>query len=153
MNLERSLLRVPLVGLLMLLSPWAVSGLRGQEALLWRPCTLPELVAASDLVVQGRIARIEPGAPGPESVDTAVLEVQRTLLGVLPAEVRLEFPGRARGGDPRDPALIRYDLDQEGIFFLRRGAAGDYTASHPARFKPSFFLTQVQNQLAAGTGG
>jgi hypothetical protein len=115
--------------------------LAAEPALLWRPCTVPELVAASDLVVQGRVIRLEPGQPGPDSEDVAVLRIDRVLMGSAP-------------GQARDPALIRYEQDQTGIFFLRATPDGAYTAGHPARFKPNLLLAQILPHLPpTGTGG
>lgn len=129
---------------------------------VWRPVSLDQLRVASDLVVLGEVVAIVPGTPGPACVDRAVLEVERTLQGSVYADqVEVRFPGHKRGqllADggievDRNPGLIRYDLDQEGIFFLRREADGSYTANHPARFKPRFFLSQVESSLGGAPPG
>lgn len=129
---------------------------------VWRPVTLAQLRAASDLIVIGKIVAIVPGTPGPDCVDRAVLEIERTLRGsAWSSQIELRFPGHRRGrrlgsGDvevDKDPGLIRFDLDQEGIFFLRQEADGTYTANHPARFKPKFFLSQVESALFGAPPG
>lgn len=147
-------------------APWALAlGLAGAALageMLWRPVTNEQLRAASDLIISGKIVRIEPGEPGPESEDRAVLRIHETLAGVRPSEtVILRYPGRRRGRIrldggvevDRSPQLIRYDIDQEGVFYLRRAADGTYTANHPARFKPPFLLASIRAELRGVSAG
>lgn len=132
-----------------------VAGLAA-EPLLWKPCTTQELREASDIVVVGKIVEIERGAAGPDAVDRATLRVDRTLFGWTDQEtVVLAFPGRDRGRlsaggtlvRDQNAAYIRYDIDQEGVFFLLGREDGTYTANHPARFKPTLFLAKVESEL------
>lgn len=127
--------------------------------LLWRPATTRDLLAHSQVVVSARIVDIARGAPGPDCVDVATLQVNETLVGYAPSTVQLAFPGKARGTVtasgaliPEDnPAFIRYDLDQEGVYFLMDRGDGTYSANHPARFKPLFFLDALRRELAQAT--
>jgi hypothetical protein len=132
------------------------------EGVVWRPVSLDQLRAASNLIVIGEIVALIPGTPGPDCVDRAILEIERTLRGDAGADrVEVRFPGHKRGRllaaggveIDRHPGLIRYELDQDGIFFLRLESDGTYTANHPARFKPRFFLSQVENALAGAPPG
>lgn len=140
----------------------AAAGAIYASGVVWRPVTLDQLRVASDLIVVGEIVAVIPGPPGPQSVDRAILEVQRTLRGYAGSDqVEIRFPGHRRGRllasggveVDRDPGLIRYELDQDGIFFLRRETDGTYTANHPARFKPRFFLSQVERSLSGAPPG
>lgn len=141
-----------------LLAALALAAAAGAAPVLWRPVSMEELVTTSDLVVVGRIVAVAPGAPGPDAVDTATLAIERTLHGAAPDDtVPLAFPGKARGTlradgslEPdRDPSYVRFELDQDGVFFLRRRSDGSFAANHPARFKPRFFLAEVTAFLAA----
>jgi hypothetical protein len=129
---------------------------------LWNPCTTAQLREASDLIVIGRILDIEAGPSGPRAIDRAHLRVERVLHGRASSiEVPLVFPGRQRGILRSDGSLepevnsafIRFDLEQEGIFFLRSRGDGTYSANHPARFKPRFLLGQVLRDLTGTTPG
>jgi hypothetical protein len=132
------------------------------QGVLWKPCTVSQLKEASDLVVLARVVHITPGVPGPDCVDRATLAIRQTLQGAAGSSlVQLSFPGRQRGSftslgnlkKENNPAHIRFDLDQEGIFFLRKRPDGSYSANHPARFKPAFFLRQILRKLAPNFPG
>ncbi len=147
-------------------APWALALMVAGTALagevLWRPVSPAQLRAASDLIITGKIVRIELGEPGPESEDYAVLRVDETLAGYAGGDtVVLRYPGRRRGLPgpdgtvevDRSPQLIRYDIDQEGVYYLRRSPDGTYTANHPARFKPPFLLPRIRAELRGVSGG
>lgn len=129
---------------------------------LWNPVTTAELLQASNLVVLGRIVSLQRGVPGPDCIDRAVLRIERTLAGAPRSwDLTLVFPGRDRGRlrldgslEPeQNPSFIRFDFEQEGIFFLRERSDGTYSANHPARFKPRFLLGQVLRDLSGPVPG
>jgi len=144
------------IGLAAVLSGVLTATLLAEAPLLWQPATTQDLLQYSDLVVVGTLVDVEHASPGPDAVDTATLEIEQILHGwTSDEEISLVFPGLHRGqyngaGElvpENNPAHIRFDLDQEGIFFLMQREDGTYSANHPARFKPRFFLPQVLADL------
>ncbi len=150
---------VPYAGVLGLAIGLLTAPLVRAEQVLWRPATSQQLEQASHLVVLGKIVEVIPGQPGPQAEDIGILRIEQTLKGRSSEnQISLRYPSAKRGqwmpqGDfevDRSPGLIRYDLDQDGIFFLRANGDGSYSANHPARFKPRFFLSKVRRELASG---
>jgi len=140
-----------LATLIMLL---ATSGLAAKT---WMPMTDEQLITGSDLIVVGKVVWVENGQVSTASKDRASILVQQVLKGdssVIMAP--LAFPGQNRGyltwtGDfhsTRTNADIFFDIDQEGVWFLKyQQATGDYVIDHPARFKPLFFLEKIRQTL------
>ena len=76
--------------------------------------------------------------------------------GILLTVVFLVFPGQKRGYSDGGGRFVStrlatdvfFDHNQEGIWFLKAtGQPRTYTASHPGRFRPTVFLTQVLQAL------
>ncbi len=130
------------------------------KPVLWKPTTTSELLRVSDAVVVGRIRDIARGAPGPDCVDRAELVVERVIHGFpIGSSATLVFPGKARGSSDSEGnlvpdqslGLIRYDVGQEGVFFLLRRDPETWSANHPARFKPRMLLARVLEEVAEAT--
>lgn len=101
--------------------------------------TNAQLIAASDLILLGRLTGIEkkPDADG----------TGQRLVGVLQAEEILKGPQRAgpvwlavkQSGGLQSSSDIAFSTGQTGLWFLRRlpgGGHAIYAADHPQRFVP-----------------
>ena len=126
---------------------------------IWPPMSDDDLIDSSELIVVGRIVWIENGEVSTTSMDTARILVDEVLKGD-PTTVMapLVFPGSNRGRrtwtgrfeSTRTRRDISFDLNQEGIWFLRRARnADEYRIDNPARFKPLFFKDRVMQAIAA----
>lgn len=115
----------------------------------WAPVPFLDLARSSDLIAVGTIVHVAREEPGLTAVDRGVLQVDEVLAGHRPfGEVVLRYPGRRPPGTPPDAREIRFDLGMEGVWFLQKDRrTGEYTATHPARFKPLLFLPSIRSQL------
>lgn len=119
--------------------------------------SIHSLIAASDLVVVGRIARTAQVERDNDMHDIsyngsrryiaviATLQVEETLLGDAPTgPVKFVYPKRPRlAGEPV------YDLDQDGVWLLRRAENGrEYLADEIGRFQPRERKEQVKAIIA-----
>lgn len=108
--------------------------------------SIQEIAAASDVIIAGRIVKVmsverenelaEHSYNQKERIEIrlAWIEVDGVLRGPFRKgqRVRLAYPARARlAGEPV------YELEQQGIWFLRRSSRrGEYLADHPNRLQP-----------------
>ena len=116
-----------------------------------------QLIKASDLIVIGKVVWVENGKVSTTSKDKASILVQEVWKGdnsVMMAP--LAFPGRNRGyltwsgnfQSTRTSEDIFFDIDQEGIWFLKYDAKTKcYIIDHPARFKPLFFKERLRKRI------
>ncbi len=119
----------------------------------WMPMTDAELIGNSDLIVIGKIVWVENGEVSTQSRDKASILIEEVLKGgQQEVMVPLEFPGRNRGyktwkGSFQSTRVgndIFFDIDQEGVWFLRKNSkTGNYVIKHPACFKPLFFKEKI----------
>lgn len=124
---------------------FAVSLLAGVSvAATDEPASLHSLIAASDLIVVGKIVRTAQVERDNDLHDisyngtrryiaiVATLTVEETLMGDAPnGPVKFVYPKRSRiKGEPV------YDPDQDGVWLLRRSErAGEYLADEIGRFQ------------------
>lgn len=121
------------------------------------PPSLHSLIAASDLIVVGKIARTAQVERDNELHDisyngnrryiavVATLAVEETLMGDAPSgPVKFVFPKRARiQGEPV------YDPDQDGVWLLRRSERpNEYVADEIGRFQSKDRKEQVKAIIA-----
>lgn len=94
------------------------------------------LIAQSDLVVIGKITAIKEGGRGNKDINIATISVSEVLKGAKDLkEVKLAFPSPKR--NMMASTDIFYNLDQEGIWLLRKDEKQNYyLADYPARFQP-----------------
>lgn len=116
--------------------------------------SIEEIAAASDLIVAGTITRTmtverenelaDRSYNGEERIEIvlATLEIDGVLLGGARKgqRVRLVYPA-----SPRVPGEPVYDVEQQGIWFLRRSSKrGEYLADHPNRLQPLNNLDKIR---------
>ncbi len=117
---------------------------------------LPDLVQQTDLIVVGKITKIDKAEPSRDATDRATITVEQVLLGKAGETVILGFPGERIwiGPDGRTSRFeasswIRYTMGQDGIWLLKWDKkAGLYTAAHPARRQPREKLDEVKAAIA-----
>jgi len=121
------------------------------KAIAIRPSSIPERVAQSDVVVVGKVGKVEPKNvsaapfPGGQKVEYQVvaLEVKDGLLGARgKKEIRLGFIPPQQGGPGGGPGPIRrpggfrqlvFTQGQEGLFFLTKHPTESFCVA-PAYF-------------------
>lgn len=133
----------------------AFAGAVRAEGIAWMPVSYAALVADSDLIVVGKIARAADTAHDEGWTACGRITVAQTLKGTVPAEgVQIDYPSRrpaAYDGEEvaAAPAEVIFEEGQEGIWFLKRDPSEPhYTAAHPSRFKPLPFLARVKAEIA-----
>lgn len=117
---------------------------------------LPDLVQKSDLIIVGKITKIDKAEPSRGATDRATITVEEVLLGKAGKTVVIGFPGERIwiGPDGRESRYeasnwIRYKMRQDGIWLLKwNKKAGFYTAAHPARRQPREKLDEVKAAIA-----
>ena len=124
-------------------------------AKVWTPMTNDDLLAKSDLIVVGKVVWVENGKVSTTSKDKASILVQEVWKGDTSVMMApLAFPGRNKGyltwsgnfQSTRTADDIFFDIDQEGIWFLKYDASTKcYIIDHPARFKPLFFKNRLKD--------
>ncbi len=110
---------------------------------------LEKLVEEADLIVAGKVAKIEDGVFNRgRQFDAAIVEVTETLKGAAkPKTVKIAQP--ARGG-LETSVDIRFAAGQEGIWLLKKDAERDvYWATHPSQFQELKQKEQVAKLVKA----
>lgn len=105
---------------------------------LWAPVPFAILVDEADLIVVGKVAKIQDGgfALGKRNYDVAVVEVSAVLksLAGKPKEVHIGQP--AEGGGIAVSTDIRFRAGQQGIWLLTKDPDKNvYWARHPFQFQ------------------
>ena len=124
-------------------------------AKVWTPMTNDQLLQKSELIVVGKVVWVENGKVSTTSKDKASILVQEVWKGNKSTMMApLAFPGRNKGyltwsgsfQSTRTSDDIFFDIDQEGIWFLKYDSKTEsYIIDHPARFKPLFFKSKLKN--------
>lgn len=126
---------------------------------LWAPVPLEILVDEADLIVTGKVAKIQNGfVLDGRNYDVAVLEVTKTLKALpaagKPKQVHIAQPAPGGLAVSTD---IQFQAGQEGVWLLRKDSDRDvFWARHPFQFQEAAKqkeLTELVAQREKVTGG
>jgi len=121
----------------------------------WKAMSYEDLIAASDLIVTGKVIWINNEPVSTNSKDEATIMVSKTLKGKEESKmVGLVYPGVNKGYKTYDGKFtsvrshdeVFFDIEQEGVWFLKKKGKKFYI-NHPSRFKPLFFLPKIEEVL------
>jgi len=122
---------------------------------LWTPMSYSDLYNDSDLIVVGKVTHVAHSAHNEGATNCSRIAATTVLKGTAPENgVRLDFPCRnpvlleGESLPPTSPLDIFFEVGQEGVWFLKKGAGADhYMATHPGRFKPIVLLPKIRKEL------
>lgn len=149
--------RLPVVLVAALIALSLVAGVSGAATGDDEPASLHSLIAASDLIVVGKIVRtaqverdndlqdISYNGARKYTAIVATLTIEETLMGDNPSgPIKFVYPKRARiKGEPV------YDPDQDGVWLLRRSErANEYLADELGRYQSRDRKEQVKAIIA-----
>ena len=134
-----------------------VRAVGGSNSVDGEPPTIHSLIAASDLIVVGKITRTAQVERDNDLQDIsyngtrryiaiiATIAVEETLMGEAPLNVKFVYPKKSRlKGEPV------YDVDQDGVWLLRRSElkTNEYLADEVGRFQSRDRKEQVKAIIA-----